>query len=90
MNLQIQNLVKGVVYMKKDNCKTYSKIIAVLVVLILILITGLVIMKAAEMKAVSNLEDRLKDTQEKLIEVQQQLEAYSDNYVALWNTINNQ
>lgn len=76
--------------MKKDNCKTYSKIIAVLVVLILILITGLVIMKAAEMKAVSNLEDRLKDTQEKLIEVQQQLEAYSDNYVALWNTINNQ
>lgn len=76
--------------MKKDNCKTYSKIIAVLVVLILILITGLVIMKAAEMKVVSNLEDRLKDTQEKLIEVQQQLEAYSDNYVALWNTINNQ
>lgn len=76
--------------MKKDNCKTYSKIIAVLVVLILILITGLVIMKAAEMKAVANLEDRLKDTQEKLIEVQQQLEAYSDNYVALWNTINNQ
>lgn len=76
--------------MKKDNCKTYSKIIAVLVVLILILITGLVIMKATEMKAVSNLEDRLKDTQEKLIEVQQQLEAYSDNYVALWNTINNQ
>lgn len=76
--------------MKKDNCKTYSKIIAVLVVLILILITGLVIMKAAEMKAVANLEDRLKDTQEKLIEVQEQLEAYSDNYVALWNTINNQ
>ena len=76
--------------MKKDNCKTYSKIITVLVVLILILITGLVIMKATEMKAVSNLEDRLKDTQEKLIEVQQQLEAYSDNYVALWNTINNQ
>ena len=76
--------------MKKDNCKTYSKIIAVLVVLILILITGLVIMKATEMKAVSNLEDRLKDTQKKLIEVQEQLEAYSDNYVALWNTINNQ
>ena len=76
--------------MKKDNCKTYSKIIAVLVVIILILITGLVIMKAAEMKAVANLEDRLKDTQEKLIEVQEQLEAYSDNYVALWNTINNQ
>lgn len=76
--------------MKKDNCKTYSKIIAVLVVLILILITGLVIMKAAEMKAVANLEDRLKDTQKKLIEVQEQLEAYSDNYVALWNTINNQ
>lgn len=76
--------------MKKDNCKTYSKIIAVLVVLILILITGLIIMKATEMKAVSNLEDRLKDTQEKLIEVQEQLEAYSDNYVALWNTINNQ
>ena len=47
-------------------------------------------MKATEMQAVSNLEDRLKDTQEKLIEVQQQLEAYSDNYVALWNTINNQ
>lgn len=76
--------------MKKDNCKTYSKIIAVLVALILILVTGLIIMKATEMKAVSNLEDRLKDTQEKLIEVQQQLEAYSDNYVALWNTINNQ
>lgn len=75
--------------MKKDNCKTYSKIIAVLVALILILVTGLIIMKATEMKAVSNLEDRLKDTQEKLIEVQQQLEAYSDNYVALWNTINN-
>lgn len=76
--------------MKKDNCKTYSKIIAVLVALILILVTGLIIMKATEMKAVSNLEDRLKDTQEKLIEVQEQLEAYSDNYVALWNTINNQ
>lgn len=76
--------------MKKDNCKTYSKIIAVLVALILILVTGLIIMKATEMQAVSNLEDRLKDTQEKLIEVQQQLEAYSDNYVALWNTINNQ
>lgn len=76
--------------MKKDNCKTYSKIIAVLVALILILVTGLIIMKATEMKAVANLEDRLKDTQEKLIEVQQQLEAYSDNYVALWNTINNQ
>lgn len=76
--------------MKKDNCKTYSKIIAVLVALTLILVTGLIIMKATEMQAVSNLEDRLKDTQEKLIEVQQQLEAYSDNYVALWNTINNQ
>ena len=76
--------------MKKDNCKTYSKIIAVLVALILILVTGLIIMKATEMRAVSNLEDRLKDTQEKLIEVQEQLEAYSDNYVALWNTINNQ
>ena len=76
--------------MKKDNCKTYSKIIAILVALILILVTGLIIMKATEMKAVSNLEDRLKDTQEKLIEVQEQLEAYSDNYVALWNTINNQ
>ena len=76
--------------MKKDNCKTYSKIIAVLVALILILVTGLIIMKATEMQAVSNLEDRLKDTQEKLIEVQEQLEAYSDNYVALWNTINNQ
>lgn len=76
--------------MKKDNCKTYSKIIAVLVALILILVTGLIIMKSTEMQAVSNLEDRLKDTQEKLIEVQQQLEAYSDNYVALWNTINNQ
>ena len=76
--------------MKKDNCKIYSRIIAVLVALILILVTGLIIMKATEMKAVSNLEDRLKDTQEKLIEVQQQLEAYSDNYVALWNTINNQ
>ena len=76
--------------MKKDNCKTYSKIIAVLVALILILVTGLIIMKATEMKAVSNLEHRLKDTQEKLIEVQEQLEAYSDNYVALWNTINNQ
>ena len=76
--------------MKKDNCKTYSKIIAVLVALILILVTGLIIMKATEMKAVSNLEDRLKDTQKKLIEVQEQLEAYSDNYVALWNTINNQ
>lgn len=76
--------------MKKDNCKIYSRIIAVLVALILILVTGLIIMKATEMQAVSNLEDRLKDTQEKLIEVQQQLEAYSDNYVALWNTINNQ
>lgn len=76
--------------MKKDNCKIYSRIIAVLVALILILVTGLIIMKATEMKAVSNLEDRLKDTQEKLIEVQEQLEAYSDNYVALWNTINNQ
>lgn len=76
--------------MKKDNCKTYSKIIAVLVAVILVLVTGLIIMKATEMKAVSDLETRLINTQEKLIEVQQQLEAYSDNYVALWNTINNQ
>ena len=76
--------------MKKDNCKTYSKIIAVLVAVILVLVTGLIIMKATEMKAVSDLETRLINTQEKLIEVQQQLEAYSDNYLALWNTINNQ
>lgn len=76
--------------MKKDNCKTYSKIIAVLVALILILVTGLIIMKATEMQAVSDLETRLINTQDKLIELQEQLEAYSDNYVALWNTINNQ
>lgn len=76
--------------MKKDNCKTYSKIIAILVAIILVLVTGLIIMKATEMRAVSNLETRLKDTQDKLIEVQDQLEAYVDNYVALWNTINNQ
>lgn len=76
--------------MKKDNCKTYSKIIAILVAIILVLVTGLIIMKATEMRSVSNLETRLKDTQDKLIEVQDQLEAYVDNYVALWNTINNQ
>lgn len=76
--------------MKKDNCKTYSKIIAILVAIILVLVTGLIIMKATEMRLVSNLETRLKDTQDKLIEVQDQLEAYVDNYVALWNTINNQ
>ena len=74
--------------MKKDNCKTYSKIIAVLVALILILVTGLIIMKATEMKAVSDLETRLINTQNKLVELQEQLEAYSDNYVALWTTIN--
>ena len=37
-----------------------------------------------------DINKELDGLQSEVIELKQSLEAYSDNYVALWNTINNQ
>lgn len=38
---------------------------------------------------IKTLQNDLNSTQEQVIELQENLEAYSDNYVAMWTTLNN-
>ena len=68
------------------NNKRYFYFMLILYIILALLFTVYVCISNNKKKTLQN---DLKSTQEQVIELQENLEAYSDNYVAMWTTLNN-
>lgn len=68
------------------NNKRYFYFMLILYIILALLFTVYVCISNNKIKTLQN---DLNSTQEQVIELQENLEAYSDNYVAMWTTLNN-
>lgn len=68
------------------NNKRYFYFMLILYIILALLFTVYICISNNKIK---KLQNDLNSTQEQVIELQENLEAYSDNYVAMWTTLNN-
>lgn len=74
--------------MKDRKNRKFEYMILLIIIFVLYFIGDLIFCFQAESK-IQKLQENIYTLENKIVELDEQIEAYSDNYVALWTTLNN-
>lgn len=74
--------------MKDRKNRKFEYMISLIIIFVLYFIGDLIFCFQVESK-IQKLQENIYTLENKIVELDEQIEAYSDNYVALWTTLNN-